>query len=364
MAASLLASVCTSSRSPYCTAAAASSDGVLRRQAEHHRDVAELEVAVDEHDRFGRALRHRGRHVDRDAGLAHAALRREHRDQPARLAAYGTRREPASRFVRAGEQLTDPVDRLVQARLAADHDCVAGTGAERLLQHVGRELVHREHDAERRVRARHPVHVLEADGTGEPGPEHRHDRRGRVEPLDQVLHRLELRGARELDREARAQVSRRARRRRRRRPTSRPGRRPWRRTPRRLLAARGSLGGTRRRHGRVRRQEHEVDLATLVGVDHLQRLVLRHLEGEHARVRRAPARRVVRRRRGRRPAAPRSRRRPPAPSRARGCSRCAPSRRRRLRPWRRCSRGRRERSGWRRRGRRRRSPSPRRGPRS
>jgi hypothetical protein len=28
-------------------------DRVLRRQAEHHRDVAELEVTVDEHDRIG-----------------------------------------------------------------------------------------------------------------------------------------------------------------------------------------------------------------------------------------------------------------------------------------------------------------------
>ena len=65
--------------------------------------------------------------------------------------------------VDAGEQLADPVDRLVEARLAADHDRVAGAGAQRLLEHVGRQLVDREHDAELGVRAREPVHVLEAD---------------------------------------------------------------------------------------------------------------------------------------------------------------------------------------------------------
>ena len=34
-------------------------DGVLRRDAEDHRDVAELEVGVDERDGFVEALRHR-----------------------------------------------------------------------------------------------------------------------------------------------------------------------------------------------------------------------------------------------------------------------------------------------------------------
>jgi len=83
---------------------------------------------------------------------------------------------------------------------------VPEAGAQRLLQHVGRELVHREDDAEHGVRAGDAVHVLEAHGAGEPGTEHGHDRSRRVEPLDEVVHRLELSGPRELDCEPRAQV--------------------------------------------------------------------------------------------------------------------------------------------------------------
>jgi hypothetical protein len=90
--------------------------------------------------------------------------------------------------------------------LAADHHRVTRAGAQRLLEHLGRQLIDREHDAERCVRARHAVHVLEADWARESGPEDGHDRPGRVELLHQVFHHLELRGARELDREPRAQA--------------------------------------------------------------------------------------------------------------------------------------------------------------
>ena len=55
--------------------------GVLRLEAEHHRHVTELQVAVDEHDRLGRTLRHRRGDVDGDAGLADATLGGEHRDE-------------------------------------------------------------------------------------------------------------------------------------------------------------------------------------------------------------------------------------------------------------------------------------------
>ena len=66
--------------------------GVLRREPEHHRDVAELEVAVDEHHRVGGSLRHRDRDVDRDAGLADPTLGREDDDQSSRLSGTGRRR--------------------------------------------------------------------------------------------------------------------------------------------------------------------------------------------------------------------------------------------------------------------------------
>ena len=120
---------------------------------------------------------------------------------PARL---GRRLHPGGR--RTGEELAHAVDRLVETRFAADHDRIACAGTQRLLQHVGRELVHGEDDTEHAVRARDPVHVLEADRTGEPGTEHRDHRPCRVEPLHQVFHRLELTGACQLDREPRAQL--------------------------------------------------------------------------------------------------------------------------------------------------------------
>ena len=149
--------------SPYCDRGGGVEHGVLRRQAEHHRDVAELEVAVDQHDRLGRPLRHRGGDVDRDAGLADATLGREDDDQAPGLAGHGWP-APARGWSGAGEQLTDAVDRLVEARLAADHDRVTGAGAQRLLEHVGRQLVDRE-DRRRATACAlvTPVHVLEAD---------------------------------------------------------------------------------------------------------------------------------------------------------------------------------------------------------
>ena len=210
-------SVCTSSMSPYCTAAAASSTVFCGGRPSITDTSPNCRSPSIEHHRLGRALRHRGGDVDRDAGLAHATLGGEHRDQAAGLTGHGAAGAGA-RSSGAGEQLADAVDRLVEAGLAADHDRVTGAGAQRLLEHVGRQLVDREDDAQLRVRARHPVHVLEADRAGEPGTEHRHHRPRRVEAAGQVFHRLELRGARELDREPRAQVRGRARRRRRRRP--------------------------------------------------------------------------------------------------------------------------------------------------
>src|SRR4051812_2354236 len=86
--------------------------GVLWREAEHDRHVAELEVAVDQDDRLGGALRHRRGDVDRDARLADATLGGEHRDEPPGRARAGRRCLDPGRG--AAEQLADPVDRLVE----------------------------------------------------------------------------------------------------------------------------------------------------------------------------------------------------------------------------------------------------------
>ena len=143
------------------------------------------------------------------------------------------------------------------------------------------------------MRAGDPVHVLEADRAGEAGTEHRHHRSRRVEPLDQVLHRLELRGARELDREPRAQVrvglddgdveGRRAR----------PARRPWRRTPRGLLALAAALAApvVGRRRGRAAAGPGRACCHRCSALMICSASVLRHLEGEHTRVAPAPVRR-------------------------------------------------------------------------
>ena len=103
----------------------------------------------------------------------------------------------------AGEQLADPVDRLVEARLAADHHRVARAGAQRLLEHIGRQLVHREHRAELGVRAREPVHVLEAHRAHEARDRTPRRRVARRQVLDELFDRLELRGVGELDGEPR-----------------------------------------------------------------------------------------------------------------------------------------------------------------
>ena len=49
-------------------------DGLLRRDAEEHGDVAELDVGVDERGRFVETLRHADGDVDRDRALPYATL--------------------------------------------------------------------------------------------------------------------------------------------------------------------------------------------------------------------------------------------------------------------------------------------------
>ena len=57
-------------------------DGVLRRKAQHHRDVTELQVAVD-YDGLAASQRETSRQVRLHHALADAALRREGDDHPA-----------------------------------------------------------------------------------------------------------------------------------------------------------------------------------------------------------------------------------------------------------------------------------------
>jgi len=93
VAGSLSASVCTSSRSPYCTAASGVEHGVLRRHREHTATSPNWRSPSMSTTGSKRALRHRGGgDVDRDAGLADAALGGEHRrsgDRARRCAVAG-----------------------------------------------------------------------------------------------------------------------------------------------------------------------------------------------------------------------------------------------------------------------------------
>ena len=145
--------------------AAASSDGVLRRDAEQHRDVAELEVGVDQRDRRRRsASRARPRRWSAIVRLADATLGREHDDQAtgrraARRRGAGSARG-ARRVRRAARRPGRPTGAGSPRRRSTHR--VACAGPQRLLEQLGRQLVDREHRAELRVRAGEPVHLLEA----------------------------------------------------------------------------------------------------------------------------------------------------------------------------------------------------------
>ena len=58
-------------------------DGVAREELQRDRDVAEGEVEVDQAHLAGAPVGERERQVDRDGGLADAALGREDGDDPA-----------------------------------------------------------------------------------------------------------------------------------------------------------------------------------------------------------------------------------------------------------------------------------------
>ena len=168
-------------------------------------------------------------------------------DQAAGLAGRASPEPAVARRRRAGEQLAHAVDRLVEARLAADHHRVARAGAQRLLEHVGRQLVDREHRAELRVRAgergaragsrsgwrsrdrRPPRPVAPGRAAGPGPPSSRTARRRRARP------RAASGGVASGSTTATSKPA-----------ASRRRRRPWRRTPLALPAARRGLGAARR----------------------------------------------------------------------------------------------------------------------
>ncbi len=117
-------------------------DRVLRRELEHHGDVTELQVGVDEHDRLGCTLGQDDGEVGGDDRLAGAALGREDGDDPTELAVAlddardGRHRcghDQARGHPGHGLGQLRGFDRCLQDVLHA--------GAQRPLEHVGRQLV-------------------------------------------------------------------------------------------------------------------------------------------------------------------------------------------------------------------------------
>ena len=136
---------------------------VLRRYAEQHGVVTELEVGVDERDPPGVARREQHREVGRDDALADAALGRERDEDLARAAP--ARRAAAAAVDDARHRLADPLDRLADLALAGvDRERVAHAGAQRVLEQRERELVGEQHDADLGEAPRDALHRGEPVG--------------------------------------------------------------------------------------------------------------------------------------------------------------------------------------------------------
>ena len=110
-------SVRTSSMSPYWTAAAASSTVFCGGRPSITETSPNCRSPSTSTTGFGRALRHRGRDVDRDRQVLPTPPLVENTDDrgdPGSPVGGVRRRRRARRVAGAGEQLTDPVDRLVR----------------------------------------------------------------------------------------------------------------------------------------------------------------------------------------------------------------------------------------------------------
>ncbi len=165
--------------------------GLLRRDAEEDRDVTELQVGVDQRDRFVDLARHRDGDVDRDRALADTTLGREHDDEPARLEPPARGHGNAGR--RGREELADTRDRLCERlALLLELDGVTRARTERVLEEFGGQLLDDEDRPELRVRRREPVDLLEAERSAESRPEHRDHGPARTHVLHDVLDGVEL----------------------------------------------------------------------------------------------------------------------------------------------------------------------------
>ena len=123
-------------------------DGVLRGQLEHHGDVAELQVGVDEHDRPGAAAGEHDGQVGGDHRLAGAALGGEDRDDLGRARpvdrARRERRTPRHRWTqRRAPSVSATRSTAAVELLGVDRrgQHVLHAGPQRRLQQVGGELV-------------------------------------------------------------------------------------------------------------------------------------------------------------------------------------------------------------------------------
>ena len=123
--------------------------GLLRRQPEAERDVAELEVEVDQGDTLA-FLREADREVRRRQGLARPALRPEDADEP-RVLVDERRLGP----LLAGHELVDLEADLLRRR--REHDDVVRAGLERAPEEAVRRPVAQHHDVQVRGLAGHRV---------------------------------------------------------------------------------------------------------------------------------------------------------------------------------------------------------------
>ncbi len=117
-------------------------DGVLRRELEHHGDVAELQVRVDEHHRLLGALREQHAEVRGDDRLAGTALGREHGDHATELTValfVAGHRRRRGRHDQARRGALHGFGQLTRLDGGLEH--VLDTGSQRLAHQVGGQAV-------------------------------------------------------------------------------------------------------------------------------------------------------------------------------------------------------------------------------
>jgi hypothetical protein len=168
-------------------------DGVLGGQLEHHGDVAELQVGVDQGDRALGPLRQQHAQVGGHHGLARAALGGEHGDDPTEVAAVGVEARPTDggRTAAGDQGLTDAADGLVE--LAGVHrrpQHVADPGAHGPLEQVGGEVLGDQDGADVGPTPQQGLGPTEVRAAGAARAQDQHEGGGTVALLD-ALHGLQ-----------------------------------------------------------------------------------------------------------------------------------------------------------------------------